>query len=145
MKLLFIILFNLIINYSYSLQTIYKIPNKNYYLYTKKCDNYNNISIDFVRYQYNYKNYPEFCINNKYYDIFDNRKIDYMILYLYTYWHPCLNNIYIRNNAEYKEILYDYWADIYNRYGSCTDMNVYDYFNYSITIFNKYKKKLNLL
>ena len=142
MKLLFIILFNFIINYSYSLTNIYKIPDTYFYLYTKKCNNYNNISIDFLRYQYNYKYFPEYCINNKYYDIFDNRKIDYMIQDLFGYWHPCLNNIYIRNNAEYREMLYNYWADIYNRYGSCTNMNVYDYFNYSIKIFNKYKKNL---
>ena len=136
MPILFIILFNFIINYSYSLTNIYKIPDTYFYLYTKKCNNYNNISIDFLRYQYNYKHYPEYCINNKYYDIFDNRKIDYMIQDLFAYWHPCLNNIYIRNNAEYNEILYDYWGDIYNRYGSCTNMNVYDYFNYSINIYN---------
>lgn len=140
MKLLLIMLFNLFINYSFSRQQIYKIPITNYYLHTIKCNYNNNISIYFIRYQYNYKNYPEYCINNKHYDVFDNRKIDYMLYDLYLYWHPCLNNIYIRNNAEYKEILYDYWGDIYNRYGSCTNMNVYDYFNYSIKIFHQYKK-----
>lgn len=115
----------------------YKIPYTNNYLYIKKCDNYNNISIDFIRYQYNSKYYPIYCTIK---DNFDNRKIDYILSELHTYWHPCLNNIYIKNNIEYQNILYNYWEDIYNKYGSCTNMDVYEYFNYTINKFYLYNK-----
>lgn len=98
-----------------------------YYLYLHKCDSKQHFTIEYLRYQYDNKHYPMFCNNQK----FILQNIKYMQHNLNYDFIDC----YKKNKL--------YWENIWNMYGSCTDLDIYNYFNKSLILFYKYNNLLN--
>ena len=124
MKSLFIIL--LIINLTSGL----------FKLSVRKCTPNDDYSINYLRYQYDYKHYPQFCdYNNKH---FDEKNIEYMKYSLDRFWYPCdyeYNNL----NISFFDKNIHFWKNIWYDYGSCSKLDQYDYFNTSLVLFYNYK------
>ena len=113
------ILFFLIINLIFS--------NAYYYLYMHKCNPYADFTIEFLRKQYDDKHYNVYCNED-----FEYNNIKFMQYNLNHDFIDCNN----KNNL-------DYWKSIYNFYGSCSNLDTYDYFNKSLVLFYKYHNLLN--
>ena len=103
----------------------------------KKCKYNDDFSIDYFRYQYDHKHYPQFCDykNNN----FDLKSIDYMRYTLDRYWYTCENDYTNTNVSEYeKNILL--WKDNWYDFGSCSKFNQYEYFNVSLILYYNFQK-----
>lgn len=116
-KLLFLFL---LISYVYGL----------YKLNIKRCSEYDDYSINYLRYQYDYKHYPQFCNYNS--NNFNIKNIEYLRYGLENYWYDC-NYINDENNI-------NLWENMWYDYGSCTDLNQYEYFNKTMILFYNVKK-----
>jgi len=131
MKLFKIILFLLFLNNTNSL----------YNLIIKKCDGFNEPVIDYLRYQYDYTHYPIYCIKNN--EKFNFNNIKYMYYSLLHNWYACDEDFKYLNMSIKDKNLY-LWELIWNNYGSCSEYNMYDYFNKTFILFyqnyNYYKK-----
>ena len=103
----------------------------------KKCNIDDYYSIDYLRYQYDYKHYPQFCNFN--YNIFDTNSVDFMKFSLEKFWFPC-DNEYKINNISTNDRFYMLWKDIWFDYGSCSNFNQYEYFNKSLILYYNFKK-----
>lgn len=117
---------------------LYFLVNSTFGLYKlsiRKCDPSDNYSINYLRYQYDYKHYPQFCnYNNK----FDEKNIDFMKYSLEKFWYHCdyeYNNLNISDID--KNIIF--WKDIWYDYGTCSKLEQYNYFNLSLILFYNYK------
>ncbi len=101
-----------------------------YKLNIVRCNDNDNYSINYLRYQYDYKHYPQFCDynNNK----FELNNIEYLLYSLEYYWSGC--------NYEKKINL---WEDMWYDFGTCSGVNQYNYFNKTMILFynleDKYK------
>ena len=108
-----------------------------YKLNIRRCRDYDDYSINYLRYQYDFKYYPQFCdYKDKEFEI---NNVEFMKYSLDEYW-PACNYEYKTESSFYKknELL---WEDIWNDYGSCTPFSQYRYFNISIILFYNYKPK----
>ena len=107
-----------------------------YKLNIKKCNEYDDYSINYLRYEYDYKgHYPKFCdYNNKKFDL---NNIEYLAYGLENYWYNC-NNMDKKN---YNENNIKLWENMWYDYGSCTDLNQYEYFNKTMILFYNIEKK----
>tara|TARA_B100001094_G_C18034599_1_gene721851 strand:+ start:506 stop:922 length:417 start_codon:yes stop_codon:yes gene_type:complete len=103
--------------------------NSFFYLYLEKCNTNSDFSIDFLRYQYDDKHYPIYC----------NKKFEFNnIKYMYY------NLKYDLIDCEKKKINYnDYLKNIWDLYGSCSNLDNYNYFNKTLTLFYRDNKLLN--
>ena len=102
--------------------------NAIYYLYLHKCNPNSDFTIEFLRKQYDDKHYPIYCNKN-----YEYNNIKYMKYNLNHDFIDCDNK---KNNLNYLE-------NIWNLYGSCTDLDNYNYFNKSLVLFYNYSKLLN--
>ena len=123
-KLLFLLILN---SYVYG---IYKL---NIHI----CNNYNDYSINYLRYQYDYKHYPLFCDykNNK----FEFNNIKYLGFNLERYWSACNDENLDRISYNKKNL--NLWKNIWYYYGSCTNLDEYNYFNKTMFLFENINKK----
>lgn len=108
-----------------------------YKLNIRRCNEYDDYSINYFRYQYDFKYYPQFCDYN--HKQFEFNHIEFMKYSLDEFWHACDYEY----NSEYSfdkknELL---WEDIWYNYGSCTPFSQYRYFNISMILFYNYKPK----
>ena len=109
-----------------------------YKLNVRKCRFNDDYSINYLRYQYDFKYYPQFCdYKDKQFEI---NNLNWMKYSLNEYWYACdyeYNNVSLLE--EKNKLL---WEDIWYDYGSCTAFSQYRYFNISIILFYNYKPKL---
>ena len=108
-----------------------------YKLNVRRCNEYDDYSINYLRYQYDFKYYPQFCnFGDKQFEMND---LEFMRYSLDKFWYAC-NYEYKKESLFYKknELL---WKDMWNDYGSCTQFSQYRYFNISIILFYNYKPK----
>ena len=102
-----------------------------YKLNVVRCDGYDDYSINYLRYQYDYKHYPQFCDynNNK----FEFNNIEYLGYSLERYWSAC-NSEYL-DIKSYNQKKINLWKNMWYDFGSCSNLNQYDYFNKSMIYF----------
>ena len=104
-----------------------------------RCNGYDDYSINYLRYQYDYKHYPQLCDynNNK----FEFNNIEYLGYSLERYWSACNNEKLDIKSYNQKTI--NLWENMWYDFGSCSNLNQYDYFNKSMILFynlnHKYK------
>ena len=128
-KLLFLLSLLILVSYVYG---IYKLN----IIRCNECENY---SINYLRYQYDFKHYPLYCDynNNK----FEFNNIEYLGFTLEIYWSAC-NNENLDSRLHNQKNL-NLWENMWYNYGSCSNLNQYDYFNKSMILFenldNKYE------
>ena len=103
--------------------------NAFYYLYMHKCNADADFTIEFLRYQYDNKHYPIYC-NNK---DFKYNNIKYM--------KHNLNHDFI--DCDDKKNNLNYLNHIWKMYGSCTNLDNYNYFNKSLVLLYNHSKLLN--
>ena len=108
-----------------------------YKLNVRKCTEYDDYSINYFRYQYNFKYYPQFCDYN--HNQFEFNNIAFMKYSLDEYWHACDYEYFNEPSFQLKNIYS--WRDMWHDYGSCTPFNQYRYFNISMILFYNYKHK----
>ena len=108
-----------------------------YKLNVRRCNEYDDYSINYLRYQYDFKYYPQFCdyANNK----FEINNLDFMKYSLDEFWYAC-DYEYKKESSFYKKNEL-FWKDIWYDYGSCTPFSQYRYFNISIILFYNYRPK----
>ena len=104
-----------------------------------RCSEYDDYSINYLRYQYDYKHFPQFCDFN--YNKFEFSNIEYLGFTLERYWRACNNeNLDIKS---YNQKNLNLWENMWYDYGTCSSLNQYDYFNKSMILFynldHKYK------
>ena len=110
-----------------------------YKLNIVRCNGYDDFSINYLRYQYDYKHYPQFCDynNNK----FEFNNIEYLGYSLERYWSACNNeNLDIKS---YNQKTINLWENVWYDFGSCSNLNQYDYFNKSMILFYNLNHKYN--
>ena len=95
--------------------------------------------ISFLRYQYDYKHYPQFCNYNN--NQFSENDIEYMRINLELDYGLCDYDLKYTNLTKYDTHTL-YLENIWYDFGSCTNMNIYDYFNKTLVLFYQNRKKM---
>ena len=105
-KLLFLLSLLILVSYVYG---IYKLN----IIRCNECENY---SINYLRYQYDFKHYPLYCDynNNK----FEFNNIEYLGFTLEIYWSAC-NNENLDSRLHNQKNL-NLWENMWYNYGCCS-------------------------
>jgi len=126
--------------YKYIFLVVIILINNTFGLYklnVKKCNEYDDYSINYFRYQYDINHYPQFCnYNNKQYNFYNIENIAYS---LERFWYSCNNenlDIYSYNQKNLQ-----LWENMWYNFGSCSGFSQYRYFNISMLLFYNYKPK----